>query len=150
MSTTAGRDAHLGPVSAAAWAADAAARERGRGRVEIFNATRRGGLDGWTMDVRQYEALREHVLDTIAVEAGPDGTVPLQLLVETAQARFGDHKLFPKGRLRNYVTYTKVDLEARCQVERVRGLSPQRVRLVAGEGGAPADGGEPRRGGRRE
>lgn len=148
MSTTAGRDAHLGPVSAAAWAADAAARERGR--VEIFNATRPGGLDGWTMDLRQYEALREHVLDTIAVEAGPDGTVPLQLLVETAQARFGDHELFPKGRLRNYVTYTKVDLEARCQVERVRGSSPQRVRLVADGGGAPPDGGERRRAARRE
>jgi hypothetical protein len=120
------RDPHCGPVPAEALAADAEARKRGR--VEILNATRPGGMDRWTMDLRQYEVLREHVLETIDALAGPDGTVALKDVVEAGQARLGDHPLFPKGRLRNYVTYTKVDLEARCEVERVPGSSPQRIR----------------------
>jgi hypothetical protein len=32
-----------------------------------------------------------------------------------------------KGRVRNSCTFTKVDLEARCEVERVPGTSPQRI-----------------------
>ena len=57
---------------------------------------------------------------------GEDGIL-LKDLVAMAQERLGDHELFPGGRLRNYVTYTKVDLEARCEVERVPRSSPQRV-----------------------
>jgi hypothetical protein len=120
------RDPHCGPVPEAAWAADGAARARGR--VEILNATRPGGMDGWTMDLRQYEALRAHVLDTIDALAGADGSVPLKDVVAAGQARFAGDPLFPKGRLRNYVTYTKVDLEARCEIERVPRSSPQRIR----------------------
>ena len=48
------------------------------------------------------------------------------------QARFGEHPLFPGGRLRNYCTYTKVDLEARCLLERAPGSGPQRLRLAHG------------------
>lgn len=44
-----GRDPHSGTVPASAWEADE--RARARGRVEMFNATRPGGLDGWTMDL---------------------------------------------------------------------------------------------------
>lgn len=120
------RDPHSGPVPPSAFEADARARERGR--VEMLNATRPGGLDGWTMDLRQYEVLREHVLETIDALAGPDGTVALKDVVQAGQDRLGSHPLFPKGRLRNYVTYTKVDLEARGEVERVKGSSPQRIR----------------------
>ena len=57
-------DPHAGPVPPGAWAADDTARRRGR--VEIFNATRPGGLDGWTMDLLQYELVREHILDVLA------------------------------------------------------------------------------------
>ena len=121
------RDPHFGPVPDAAWAADAAARERGR--VEIFNATRPGGLDGWTMDRAQYDAMRDHILGMLRNAAGPDGTLPLQHVVLAAQERYGTDPRFPRGRTRNYVTYTKVDLEARCEVERVPGSSPQRLRL---------------------
>lgn len=119
------RDEHAGPVPDAAWAADEEARERGR--VEIFNATRPGGLDGWTMDAEQYALVRSHILSMIDDEAGDDGTIRLQAVVEAAQERYGDHPLFPGGRLTNYVRYTKVDLEARCEVERVSGKSPQRI-----------------------
>ena len=41
-------------VSKKAWAADKEARKLGR--VQIFNATRPHGMDGWTMDLKQYAA----------------------------------------------------------------------------------------------
>lgn len=119
-------DAHSGPVPEQAWEADRAARARGR--VAVFNASRPGGLDGWTMDAGQYALLRDHILDMIDEHAGADGTVPLRAVVDAAQDRYGAHPLFPGGRLRNYCTFTKVDLEARCEIERVPGVSPQRIR----------------------
>lgn len=119
-------DPHSGPVSDRAWHADALARERGR--VEIFNATRPHGLDGWTMDLAQYELMRAHVLDMVDEHAAEDGTVALRDVVAAAQERYGAHPLFPGGRTRNYCTFTKVDLEARCEIERVPGSSPQRIR----------------------
>ena len=66
------RDSHCGPVPAAALEADRLAR-RDRGRVEILNATRPGGMDGWTMDLRQYELLRELFLGEVA--AAEDGVL---------------------------------------------------------------------------
>ncbi len=115
------RDPHAGPVPASAWAADEEARLRGR--VQMFNASRPGGLDGWTMDAEQYALVRAHILEMV-----DDDGVLLKDVVAAAQARFGTHPAFPGGRLRNYCTYTKVDLEARCEIERVRGSSPQRIR----------------------
>ena len=121
------RDPHSGPVPEAAWAADTAARARGR--VAIMNAVRADGLDGgWTMDERIWELMRSHILETIDDHGGPDGTVALGLVVDLAQERYATHPLFPKGRVRNYCTFTKVDLEARCEVERVPRTSPQRIR----------------------
>ena len=120
------RDPHCGPVPPAAWAADEAARARGR--VAIFNAQRPDGLDGgWTMDVRIWELMRTHILSTIDELADENGTVALKLVVDLAQERYAAHELFPKARVRNYCTFTKVDLEARCEVERVPGRSPQRI-----------------------
>lgn len=120
------RDPHAGPVPAAAWAADAEARQE-RGRVEIFDATRPGGLDGRTMDLAQYEAMRTHILEMIDDEAADDGTIRLQLVVDAAQDRFGNHELLPNGRLTDSVRYTKTHLEARCEVERIPRSSPQRI-----------------------
>jgi hypothetical protein len=126
MAIPARRSEYVGPVSPKAWAADEAARERGR--VAMFNATRPDGLDGgWTMDEQIYELMRQHILDMIDDEASDDGTFALKRVVDEAQARYGRHPLFPKGRVRNYCTYTKVDLEARCDIERVPGASPQRI-----------------------
>lgn len=109
-----------------AWAADEIARAE-KGRVEVFNATRPGGLDGWTMDQNQYEAVRDHILEMIDNHADDDGTIALQAVVESAQERFGSHELFPNARLTNYVRYTKSDLEARCVIERIPRSSPQRI-----------------------
>ena len=120
------RDPHGGPVPEPAWHADALAREGGR--VQIFNATRPGGLDGWTMDLGQYELMRAHILDMIDDHADEDGTIALRDVVDAAQQRYATHALFPGGRTRNYCTYTKVDLEARCEIERVPRSSPQRIR----------------------
>lgn len=120
-------DPHSTPVPESAWIADAAARSRGR--VEMFNSTRPGGLDGWTMDLTQYELVRDHIVEVLSENAG-DGGFLLKDLVAAIQDRLGDHPAFPNGRLRNYCTYTKVDLEARGVVERVA-TGPQRVRLVS-------------------
>lgn len=94
----------------------------------MFNATRPGGLDGWTMDLAQYELMRAHILE-MAEDAGPEGVL-LKDLVATAQARYETHECFPQGRLRNYCTFTKVDLEARGLIERMPASGPQRVRLT--------------------
>lgn len=125
----------LETIPESAWAADAKARERGR--VEMFNATRPGGLDKWTMDVRQYELIRAHILEMIEGAADEDGTILLQTVVEAAQDRYAAHELFPKGRLRNYCTFTKVDLEARGEIERVGNKSPQRIRKAGAN--SPSD-----------
>jgi hypothetical protein len=123
------RDPHSGPVPEQAWHADAIARERGR--VEIFNATRPGGLDGWTMDRQQYELMRTHILDMVDAVGDPDGGIALREVVEAAQQEYAAHPLFPRGRTRNYCTFTKVDLEAREEIERVPRSSPQRIRRPA-------------------
>lgn len=120
------RDPHSGPVPPAAWDLDARTRAE-KGRVQIFNATRADGLDGWTMDLDQWSLMRGHILEMIDAHAAPDGSVPLQLVVEAAKERYSGHQAFPKGRVTNYVRYTKVDLEARCEIERVPGSSPQRI-----------------------
>ena len=117
---------HSGPVPESAWQADAESRAE-KGRVEIFNATRPGGLDGWTMDQDQYQAVHDLILEMIDANADPDGTIKLQEVVNAAQDRYGNHELFPKGRLTNYVRYTKTDMEARCEVERIPRSSPQRI-----------------------
>ena len=119
------RGNHSGPVPESAWVADAEARSRGR--VEMFNATRPGGLDNWTMGERQYNLMREHILEMIDSAADDDGTILLKDVVAVAQEMYGNHELFPNGRLTNYVRYTKVDLEARCEIERIPGKSPQRI-----------------------
>ena len=121
------RDPHRGPVPESAWRRDAETRRR-TGRVEIFNASRPGGLDGWTMDAAQYEAVHDLILTIVDEHGDDDGTVALQHVVELVQERLGDSELFPNGRLTNYVRYTKTDMEARCELERVPGSSPQRIR----------------------
>jgi hypothetical protein len=116
-------------IPPSAWEADREARARGR--VQMLNAGRPGGLDGWTIRLEQWELLRSHILDTIDALADEDGSVPLQAVVETAQARLASHPMFPGGRMTNYVRFVKVDLEARGEVERVPRSSPQRVRRSA-------------------
>jgi hypothetical protein len=133
------RDPHSGPVPESAWHADAVARRCGR--VEIFNATPPGGLDGCTMDLEQYQLMRSHILDMVDDHADADGSITLRDVVAAAQDRYGAHPLFPGGRLRNYCTYTKVDMEAREEIERVPRAVPQRIRRVRRAAEGPGRGG---------
>lgn len=71
--------------------------------------------------------MRRHVLDTIDDLGDADGTVALQTVVTRAQERYATHALFPKGRVTNYCRFSMVDLEARCEVERVPGSTPQGI-----------------------
>lgn len=80
------------------------------------------------MDLAQYEAVRAVILEMIDDEADDDGTIPLKTIVAEAQDRLGADPRFPNGRLTNFVRYTKTDMEARCEVERVPRSQPQRVR----------------------
>ena len=66
------RDKHAGPVPEEAWDADEQARSE-KGRVQIFNATRPGGLDGWTMDLDQYQAVHDLIV-------APRGDVSLAIM----------------------------------------------------------------------
>ena len=50
------------------------------------------------------------------IRRGPDRSVALRAVVDAAQERYGAHPLFPGGRVRNYCTYTKVDLRAPDEV----------------------------------
>ena len=109
------RDPHSGPVPESAWHADGIARRRGR--VEMFNATRPGGLDGWTMDLDQYELLRAHILDMIDDHADADGSAPSATSSPPRRTATGPTRCSPAA-ARNYRTYTKVDLEARDEIER--------------------------------
>ena len=118
------RDPRCGPVSEAAWEADALARRTGRVN---FNAVKPDGMDHWTMDAGQYGLMRDHILAMIDDESDEDGSVLLKMAFAAARERYGDHPLFPKGRLTNYVRFTKVDLEARCEIDRIPGTSPQRI-----------------------
>ncbi len=71
--------------------------------------------------------MRERILAMTNEEADPDGTIALKRVVDTAQERYPTRALFPKGRVRNHCTFTKVDIEARCEIERIPGSSPQRI-----------------------
>ena len=88
------RDRHCGPVPEEAWLADAEARTRGR--VEIFNAIKPDGMDLWTMDVRQYELMRQHILDMLDDDAGEDGTILLKVVVDAAQIAVPGTSCFPR------------------------------------------------------
>lgn len=125
MGRTTPPDPHSRPVPREAWARDEEARRRGR--VVLFNATLPGGTERFTFSVEQYELLRGAILDAIDAEADKDGSVALQVVVGVAQELLRDHPAFPNGRIRNYATFTKVDLEAREEVVRLPG-SPQRIR----------------------
>ncbi|MHA7276353.1 hypothetical protein ACX80O_07475 [Arthrobacter sp. Hz1] len=90
-------NSHSAAVSSRAWLEDARARDRGR--VQMFNATRPDGLDGWTVAVEQYELLVDIILKTIDAFSAEDGTVLLQVIVNEAQNTLGAHPAFPNGRL---------------------------------------------------
>ena len=101
---------------------------RARGRVRMLNGALEGGMEDWTLPLEQWLLVRQTIHEALEELADDDGTVALQDVVTFTQDRLGSHPAFPDGRLRNFTTYTKVDLEARGEVIRVPGSSPQRVR----------------------
>ncbi len=99
-----------------------------KGRALILNANKPGYSEAFTIDAAQYAALRSTILDAVDALADDEGEVLLQEVVEVTQSRLGSHPLFPGGRMTNYTRYTKTDLEARGELERVAASSPQRIR----------------------
>jgi len=79
------------------------------------------------MDIEQYEAVRDLILDML--NDADEDTLLLKDVVVEAQDRFGSHELIPRGRLTYYVRYTKTDVEARCEIERIPRSSRQRITL---------------------
>ena len=71
--------------------------------------------------------MRAHILDTIDALGGEDGSVLLDA-VAAARDRIASNPAFPTANVTNYCRFVKVDLEARCEVERIPGSSPQRIR----------------------
>ena len=65
------------------------------GRVEIFNATRPGGLDKWTMDLAQYELIRSHILEVIDDEE--DGIALLKMSSLQLRSAMRAIPCFPRG-----------------------------------------------------
>ncbi|MEO1228510.1 MAG: hypothetical protein AAFZ18_06375 [Myxococcota bacterium] len=96
----------------------------GRGRALILNAHKPGYSEAFTISCEQYRELRAGILR----ELSGSQEVLLKHVTATIQEALGGSPLFPKGRMTNYVRYVKTDLEARGEVVRVEGSSPQRIR----------------------
>jgi len=120
---------HRGPVSADAWQADSNARLGGR--VQIFNASRPAGLDGWTMSVERYEVLRNHVLASIDAEPYTETGVALGEVIQSAKERYGQHSVFLHAKVRNLAIYVALDLQARCEIETIICGNSAHLRRVA-------------------
>ena len=71
--------------------------------------------------------MHAYIVAVIDNHAGGDGSVALREIADAAQHRYATHPAFPGGRIRNYCTFTKVDLEPRGAIKRY-GVTPQRVR----------------------
>ena len=104
---------------AAAWA---------DGRALILNANKPNYSEAFTIEAEQYAAVRQCILHAVDALADERGEVFLKDVVQTVQSELEDDPLFPNGRMTNYTRYTKTDLEARGELVRVPGRSPQRIR----------------------
>ncbi|MEZ4771241.1 MAG: hypothetical protein R2844_22830 [Caldilineales bacterium] len=81
------------------------------------------GKQGVNIDKAKYDAVRQAILDSLAER----GDIPFGDLGEAVAA----HLTEPfDGSVGWYTTTVKLDLEARGEIERVAGRSPQVVRLV--------------------
>jgi hypothetical protein len=108
-------------------ALDTDRQDRLRGRVRMLNGALEGGMESWTLPLKQWQLVRDVILEVVD-DADPDEGVLLKAVVEAVQARLGSHPAFPGGRLTNFTRYIKVDLEGRGVLQVVPGASPQRVR----------------------
>ena len=100
-----------------------------RGRALMLNANKEGYSEAFTIEAEQYVLLRSAIFEAMERVADSNGEVLLMDIQWHVQESLGTHARFPKGRMTNYTRYTKVDMEARGEVERVPKRSPQRVRF---------------------
>jgi uncharacterized protein DUF6958 len=99
------------------------------GRRRLRSAVRPDGYESWTIELVQYETLRElilRVVDDLDTGAG----VELKTLIAAAESELAGHPRFPSGRFTNWIRFVKVDLECEGVIERVGRSSPQRVRVI--------------------
>ena len=102
-----------------------------RGRALVLNANKPGYSEAFTIEAEQYMLLRTAILEAVDELADHRGEVALMEVLASVQETLGRHPRFPNGRMTNFVRYTKVDLEARGEVQRVPKSAPQRIRLPA-------------------
>lgn len=98
------------------------------GRALILNANKPGYSEAFTFSAEQYALLRATILDAVDALADNNGEVLLKTIQAHVHDTLSAHAAFPNGRMTNYTRYTKTDLEARGELERVSRSSPQRVR----------------------
>lgn len=114
-----------------------AAARRAEGRALLLNANKPGYSERFTIEAEQYDLVVDALMAGAAALMDDDGEVLLKELVAHVQATLEAHPRFPSGRLTNFARYVKVDLEARGQLLRVSGRSPQRLRYSPAA--SPAD-----------
>ncbi len=102
----------------------------GRGRALILNANKPGYSERFTIEREQYALVRTAIYEAIRTYQNERGEVLLKDIVASVQTTLETHARFPNGRLTNFTRYTKTDLEARGELERIPKSSPQRVRLA--------------------
>jgi hypothetical protein len=100
------------------------------GRRRLRSAVRDDGYETWTIEVEQYDVLREFILDRVRERDEGDGVL-VTTLIELAEVELAGHPRFPSGRFTNWIRFVKVDLECEGVLERVGKGSPQRVRAVS-------------------
>ena len=84
------------------------------------------GKQGVNIDKAKYDVIRQAMLDGLAEE----GEIPFSQLSAAVEARLSQPF---DGSIGWYTITVKLDLEARGEVERVPGQSPQVVRLVTAQ-----------------
>ena len=97
------------------------------GRALILNANKPSYSEAFTIESEQYRLVRAAILSAIDALDSSGEPVLLKEVVAAVQDALGDHPSFPNGRMTNYARYVKTDLEARGEVERIPGRSPQRI-----------------------
>ena len=99
------------------------------GRRRLRSAVRPDGYETWTIQLVQYEALRELILRVVD-DLDQGSGVELKTVITAAESELSGHPSFPSGRFTNWVRFVKVDLECEGVIERVGRSSPQRLRMA--------------------
>jgi len=102
------------------------------GRRRLRSAVRADGYEVWTIDIKQYDPLKDLILKYVQELDTGDG-VFIKDLILIAEDELTGHPMFVSGKFTNWIRFVKVDLEVEGLIERVGKTSPQRVRLAGAE-----------------